>query len=90
MKPFLASSKSRLSSNGSVAEMPLRSSIVYVDGRLPFGSKCLTGARRRPDGGALGLGRGDQARGHRQGQRVTRMDTEKRHCMLLRWVCVEG
>ena len=39
MKPFLASSKSRLSSNGSVAETPLRSSIVYVDGRLPFGSK---------------------------------------------------
>ena len=40
MKPFLASSKSRLSSNGSVAETPLRSSIVYLDGKLPFGSKC--------------------------------------------------
>ena len=41
MKPFFASSKSRLSSKGSVAEMPLRSSIVNFDGRLPLGSKCL-------------------------------------------------
>ena len=48
MKPFLASSKSRLSSKGSVAVTPLRNSIVNVDGRLPFGSKCLTCAVGAP------------------------------------------
>ena len=40
MKPCLASSKSRLSSNGSVAWRPLRTSSVNVDGSLPFGWKC--------------------------------------------------
>src|ERR1700753_669191 len=44
MKPFLASSKSRLSLNGSVAVTPLRNSSVNVDGGLPFESKCLSSA----------------------------------------------
>ena len=42
MKPFLASSKSRLSSNGRVAETPLRNSMVYIDGCLPLASKCCS------------------------------------------------
>jgi hypothetical protein len=36
-KPFLFSSKSRSSSNGSVAFSPLRSSIVCSAGSLPLG-----------------------------------------------------
>ena len=39
MKPFLASSKSRLSSNGRVLRRPFCSSMVNFDGILPFGSK---------------------------------------------------
>jgi flagellar motility protein MotE (MotC chaperone) len=44
MKPRCASSKSRLSANGSVALRPSRSSSVKVDGGLPCGSKCSAGA----------------------------------------------
>ena len=41
MKPFLASSKSRLSSKGSDFLKPFCNSMVNFEGILPFESKCL-------------------------------------------------
>src|SRR5262245_49568251 len=50
MNPRLASSKSRLSSNGSAAFCPLRSSMVNFEGGCPFGSKCLSADAPRSAG----------------------------------------
>ena len=44
MKPFCASSKSRLSDNGSALLRISRNLTVYSDGILPFGSKCFVGS----------------------------------------------
>ena len=47
---YFASSKSRLSANGSSAFRPLRSSIVNFDGIFPSGSKCWVAIAPSSDG----------------------------------------